>query len=394
MLIHAERALIDGRIERDVRVRVEAGRIADVTVGGVPGETPGEASGLGASQTPDVHLTSGVLTPGLLDVQNNGSFGADFADAGAQQWRTVLDGLARRGVTAVQPTVITAPPAELHGAFERVLAAQRTHDGQARARVLGAHLEGPFISPERKGAHRVECMLDPTGENLAAVLDHEAARAIVTTVTLAPELPHALEAIAAIAARGIVVAVGHSDATAAQVRAAGDAGATMTTHIFNAQRPLSHREPGVPGAVLADERFHVGTIIDGLHLDPTTVRLVRMAAPDRWVGVTDAIVTAGLPPGTPLTFGGQGVMNDDEGLGRRQDGTIAGAGIVLDEGVRRMIAAGLEPEAVLTACTRTAADSVRRDDLGRLAAGGLADLVWWDEHWFPQRVWVGGRDVA
>lgn len=87
-------------------------------------------------------------------------------------------------------------------------------------------------------------------------------------------------------------------------------------------------------------------------------------------------------------------MNDDEGLGRRQDGTIAGAGIVLDEGVRRMIAAGLEPEAVLTACTRTAADSVRRDDLGRLAAGGLADLVWWDEHWFPQRVWVGGRDVA
>lgn len=385
MLLHAERALVAGRIERNVRVRVEEGRIADVTVG----ESAGSATTSDA-----LHLTSGVLTPGLLDVQNNGSFGADFADATPQQWSTVLAGLAGSGVTSVQPTVITAPPTQLRAAFGRVLQAQRAHTGQATARVLGAHLEGPFISPQRKGAHRVECMLEPTRANLAAVLDHEAAREIVTTVTLAPELPHALEAIAELAARGIVVAVGHTDATAAQVRAAGDAGATMTTHIFNAQRPLSHREPGVPGAVLADERFHIGTIIDGLHLDPTTVRLVRMAAPDRWVGVTDAIVTAGLPNGTPLSFGGQDVRNDDEGLGRRPDGTIAGAGIVLDEGVRRMITAGLEPEAVLTACTSTAADSVRRDDLGRLAAGGLADLVWWDQDWRPQRVWVGGRDVA
>jgi N-acetylglucosamine-6-phosphate deacetylase len=381
--IRAERALVDGRIVGPVLLGLEAGRIASVRTG------DDAAPGTGAL----IDLRGGTLSPGLLDLQHNGSFGADFADATPEQWATVLAGLASRGVTGLEPTIITAPLDELNAAFDRIHRAAQRHAGEPVCRILGAHLEGPFISEHRKGAHRAECMLDPTPEALDTLLDHPATAAVLRTLTLAPERAHALEAIRRLVDRGIVVSVGHSDATAEQVWAAADAGATMTTHLFNAQRPMRHREPGVVGAVLADERFFVGLIIDGQHVHPSVAKVVYAAAPGRTVGVTDAIVTAGLPNGTPLSFGGQPVANDDTGLGRRDDGTIAGAGIVLDEGVRRMIAAGLDPATVLASCTEVAARSLGRRDLGHLAAGALADLVWWDEAWQPQRVWIGGAEV-
>jgi N-acetylglucosamine-6-phosphate deacetylase len=342
----------------------------------------------------DIDLGSGVLTPGLMDLQNNGSFGADFADATPQQWQQVLAGLAARGVTALQPTIITAPLEELNEAFSRARAARDAAQGTPTCRILGVHLEGPFISEARKGAHRAECMLDPTDEALDVLLGHPDTRETLLTVTLAPERDHALDAIRRLVAEGIVVSVGHSDASAEQVWAAADAGASMTTHIFNAQRPFSHREPGVPGAVMSDGRFFIGTIIDGQHVDPAAVRIVFAAARGRAIGVTDAIVTAGLPNHTPLMFGGQPVENDDTGLGRRENGTIAGAGIVLDEGIRRMVSAGMDPATVLASCTEVAARSLNRDDIGRIAPGALADLVWWDEDWFPRRVWIGGHEIA
>jgi N-acetylglucosamine-6-phosphate deacetylase len=381
--ILAARALVDGTLLGPVRLTVDDGRIVSVVTGDHALEGP----------PADLELDSGMLTPGLLDLQNNGSFGADFASATPEQWAQVLAGLASRGVTGIEPTIITAPLDDLSDGFDRIHAAQQAHAGEPVCRILGAHLEGPFISPKRPGVHRVECMTDPTPEAIDTLLANPATAAVLLTVTLAPERPHALEAIRRLTARGIVVAVGHSDATAAEVWSAADAGATMTTHIFNAQRPLKHREPGVPGAVLADERFFVGTIIDGLHLHPSIVKVVYASAPGRVVGVTDAIVTAGLPNHTPLAFGGHTVANDDAGLGRRGDGTIAGAGIVLDEGVRRMIDAGLDPATVLASCTEVPARSIRRNDLGRLVPGALADLVWWDADWYPRQVWVGGTEA-
>jgi N-acetylglucosamine-6-phosphate deacetylase len=341
----------------------------------------------------DIDLRSGVLTPGLLDLQNNGSFGADFADATPEQWEQVLAGLAARGVTGLEPTIITAPLEELNEAFTRARQARDAAAGTPTCRILGVHLEGPFISEARKGAHRAECMLDPTDEALDVLLGHPDTKQTLLTVTLAPERDHALDAIRRLVGEGIIVSVGHSDASAEQVWAAADAGATMTTHIFNAQRPFSHREPGVPGAVMTDDRFFIGTIIDGQHVDAAAVKIVFAVAPGRAVGVTDAIVTAGLPNHTPLMFGGQPVENDDFGLGRRENGTIAGAGIVLDEGIRRMVAAGMDPATVLASCTEVAARSLSRTDIGRIAPGALADLVWWDADWFPQRIWIGGEEI-
>jgi N-acetylglucosamine-6-phosphate deacetylase len=381
--IHATQALLDGVIAGPVRVRVHEGRLVEVDH---------EEDTTAGPQ--DVVLRDGVLTPGLIDVQLNGAFGVDVADSDPSDWTTLLAALARRGVTAVQPTIITAPLDQMTGACGRVLAASRTHADQPVARVLGAHLEGPFLSPARAGAHPAEQMVDPTPQALDRLLGDEHTRDVLRTVTLAPERPHGLAAVRRLVEAGVVVSVGHSDATADQVWAAADAGATMTTHVFNAQRPLGHREPGVPGAVLTDPRFFVGTILDGRHVHPSVVGLVLAAASGRVVGVSDAIVTAGLPRGASLTFGGHAVENDERGLGRRPDGTIAGATTLLDEGVRRMIGAGLDPAAVLSSCTEVPARSLGRDDLGRLRVGARADLVWWDADWHPRRVWIAGSVVA
>jgi N-acetylglucosamine-6-phosphate deacetylase len=145
--------------------------------------------------------------------------------------------------------------------------------------------------------------------------------------------------------------------------------------------------------VLTDPRYFIGLIVDGYHASPITCRLVYAAAPGRVVAVTDAIVTAGLPNGTTLSFGGAPVANDETGLGRRPDGTIAGAGIVLDEGVRRLVAAGIDPAEVLASATEVPARSLGRADVGHLLPGAYADLVWWDDFFRPLRVWIGGQPV-
>lgn len=363
-----------GRWGGPAAVVMEAGRIGRVAAGAPAGAEV---------------LTGGVLTPGLLDIHNNGAFGVDFATVDAKGWWRVLGGLARRGVTAVQPTVITAPLPDLLDALARIDAAPAVQHG---ARVLGAHLEGPFLSPARRGAHRADWLQAPSEAALDALLGHPAARAL-RTVTLAPEVAGGMAAVRRLRAAGVVVSIGHSDATADEASAAAAAGAGMVTHLFNAMSPLGHRAPGVVGAALTDERLWCCLIVDGQHVDKVACRLAFRAAACRVIAVTDSILAAGLVAGTRTVFGGMPVALDADGLCRRADGTISGAGIVLDEGVRRMIAAGIAPGAVLRAATEAPAMALGRADLGRIAAGAAADLVWWDEDWRPRRVWIGGAEV-
>ncbi len=377
--IAAASMLLDGALTGPGGVVVEGGRVVEVLRSSPP--------------RADIVLEGGVLSPGLLDLQNNGAFGVDWASAEPEQWAPVLTELARHGVTGVQPTIVTAPMAALHRAFAGCANAMAAHAGQPVAQVLGVHLEGPFISERHKGVHPAEHMLTPGVAELDALLADPVVRATMTTITLAPELEGAGGAIARLHDAGVVVSIGHTDASPAQVAAAADAGASMVTHLFNAQHRFAHRDPGVPGAALCDDRLFLGLIIDGLHVDPLACCLVFRAAPGRVVGVTDSVLTAGLPEGTELSFAGDLVSNDEDGLGRRSDGTIAGAGILLDEGVRRMVRCGITLAEVLEATTETPARSLGRTDVGRIAVGARADLVWWDDALAPRRVWVGGVPV-
>jgi N-acetylglucosamine-6-phosphate deacetylase len=378
--ISAPRAVVEGRMTGPATVAVQDGVITSVAY-------EDEAAAAAA----DLVLPDGVLTAGLVDIQINGAFGVDFAAADAAQWDLVASRLPATGVTSFQPTYITAPLDDLISGLAVAEAVQRRQEGGPYARILGVHLEGPFLSPSRHGVHEKRFLAEPTADAVGRILGAPAVE-MLTMVTLAPELPGALAAVRRFTDAGIRVSVGHTDATAAQITAAADAGATLVTHIFNAQRGLAHREPGVPGATMADRRFYCGLIADLHHVAKEVCLLVWRGARGRVVLVTDAIAAAGMPEGE-YTLSGIPVVLEN-GVPRNADGTIAGSALTLDLAVRNMISLGLPEAQVIEAASRVPADALGRTDIGRIAVGAKADLVWWSEGFHPRRTWVDGREVT
>jgi N-acetylglucosamine-6-phosphate deacetylase len=339
---------------------------------------------------PDLELGAGVLVPGLVDLQVNGYYGVDLADCDPEGWALVARRLPETGTTAFLPTFITAPVARLATALR---SAQKIAGATtAGARVLGVHLEGPFLSPARAGAHRRDWMVPPSPEAVAELLD--AGHGVLRLMTLAPETDGALAAVAALAAAGVVVSVGHSDATAEQVAAAADAGARMVTHLFNAQRPFHHREPGVVGQALADTRLTCGLIADPSHVSLTACAIAFAAAPGRICLVTDAAAPAGMPPGR-YQLGGELVeVCPGEGQAPRlADGTLAGSVLRMDQAVANTVAAGVGLAEAVAAATRIPADVIGRPDLGRLTPGAAADLAWLGDDLRARAAWVAGEQV-
>src|SRR5918994_3448463 len=235
-----------------------------------------------------------LVVPGSIDLQCNGAVGIDITTEPERLWE-VAAALPRWGVTAWLPTIVTAPAA-IRG---RALAALRSGPppelagDEVRCAVpLGLHFEGPFLAPERRGAHPAEHLGPP---HRALVSDEGWTRdAGVTLVTLAPELPSALDVVRDLVASGVVVSAGHSSASAGEATAAIDAGITGVTHLFNAMAPLHHRDPGLAGVALTDERVRVGAIADGVHLHPAAVTLAARALGERLCLVTDAVAAMGL----------------------------------------------------------------------------------------------------
>jgi N-acetylglucosamine-6-phosphate deacetylase len=370
-----------------VTVAVRDGVIREIRPAAAAGSAPGDA---------DVVLTDGVLTAGLVDLQINGAFGVDFSSADEAEWDRVAAALPATGVTSFQPTYITAPLGALISGLDVAIEARKRQsvgddEHRGSARILGVHLEGPFLSPVRHGVHEQRFLAEPTAEAIDRLLNAPG-REILTMVTLAPELPGALEAVRRLTNVGIRVSVGHTDATAVQITAAADAGASLVTHIFNAQRGLAHREPGVPGATMADRRFYCGLIADLHHVVPEICNLVWRGARGRVVLVTDAIAAAGMPPGE-YELSGIPVVLSQDGVPRNADGTIAGSALTLDLAVRNMISLGLPAAQVVEAASRVPADALGRTDLGRIAVGARADLVWWSDDFHPRRTWVDGREI-
>ena len=341
-------------------------------------------------RAPDIALPGGVLLPGLVDLQVNGYFGEEFLTADAEGWARVIARLPQTGTTAFLPTFITAPPGVLTAGLRA--AAALIPALPAGARVLGVHVEGPFISPRWKGAHNEAWITEPSAGAVAELLD--AGRGVLRLLTLAPERPGGMSAVTRLTEAGVLVSVGHSDATARQVAEAADHGARMVTHLFNAQRPMHHREPGVVGQALADERLTSGLIADMHHVSPQVCVLAVRAAPGRICAVTDAAACAGMPPGS-YQLGGEPIElpPGDGEPPVRGDGTLAGSGLRLDAAVGNLVAAGIGLVEAVSAATRVPADLIGRPDLGRIAPGAAADLAWLGDDMRTRATWIGGEQV-
>jgi N-acetylglucosamine-6-phosphate deacetylase len=321
----------------------------------------------------------GLAVPGFVDLQVNGFGGVDFLDADAGGYRRAGDALLETGVTAYLPTLITSPEDELLAALREVPL------DSARPRILGIHLEGPFLSQRRLGTHVSTARRDPDLELLDRLLDGGPVR----LMTLAPELPGADLLIDRLLERGVAVSLGHSDATAAQANAAFDRGVRTVTHVFNAMRPFLHRDPGIVGAALAREDVIVQIILDGIHLAPETALAVWRAAAGRLALVTDAITAAGGSDGS-YSFGGLDVEVND-GAVRGPDGVLAGSVLTMIEAVRNLHGLGVPLAHAVDAATAVPARVLGLAEVGRLEPGAPADLVILNDRVEIERVLVGGE---
>jgi len=329
--------------------------------------------------------TGGLIAPGFVDLQCNGAYGADLtADPGGVA--RVAARLPATGVTAFLPTIITSPFATYRERLAELGAVALLATG---ARVLGVHLEGPYLNPARRGAHD-PAYLRPV--DVAEILGW-ADPTLTRIVTLAPELPGALEAIRALRARGIVVSAGHSAATFEQAQAGFRAGIAWGTHLFNAMGELHHREPGLPGALLAAP-FPCGLIPDGQHVHPAVVQLAyRAKGPAGLTIVTDAMAAMGMPPGGYALAERRVIVDEDSA--RLPDGTLAGSILCMDQAVRNMIAfTGCSPAAAIRMASTTPADALGLSGRGRVAPGCHADLVLLDGGLHVTHTIVGGEVVC
>ena len=356
------RVVYEGRMV-DADVLVERDRIAALVERGRDGSGAAGPAGVAV-----LDARGGVVTPGFIDLQVNGGYGIDLARE-PERVGELSGRLVAHGVTSWLPTLVSTD-SSTRTRFLDAVAAARARPAAGAARPLGGHLEGPVLAPALAGAHRIEHLAPAS--LLADELDHLPG---VRLLTLAPELPGALDLVAAAVGRGIVVSVGHTAAPAEVVHRAADAGATYATHLFNAMGGLHHRAPGAAGAVLADERLTAGLILDRHHLHDDTVNLAwRVLGPRRTSLVSDATAALGLSPG-PTALAGQPVQVEAEAV-RTADGVLAGTRFALDGAVRNLMAVtGCALIDALHTVTTVPARVLGLADRGVIAAGAVADLV-------------------
>ena len=306
-----------------------------------------------------------IIAPGFVDLQVNGFAGHDAA-GGADAVAALSEALPATGVTAFLPTLISSP---LGVAASFVAAVGSAAEAQG-ARVMGAHIEGPFLNPSFRGAHLRANLAEPTPENVDVI---EAARPRL--VTLAPELPGALAAIERLHRAGVVVAAGHSGADFEQGRKAIAAGVRFATHIYNAMPPVHHRRPGIALALLLDPRVTTGLIADGEHVHPSVCeQLLRVKGAPRIALTTDQTGAAGAPPGNYM-LSGREVVSDGKVV-RLEDGTLAGSAATMPDLVRLIARLpGMNPARAIGMASTVPARVIGEKRLGRIAEGAAADLV-------------------
>ena len=353
--------MVDGRLVRG-DVVVDGSTVTALGIGGAGG--------------------SGIAAPGFVDLQVNGFAGVDFTEADADGYARAGAAMLATGVTAYQPTFVTGPEEVVAAALRAIPPAG------PGPRILGAHLEGPFLSPRRPGAHDPRHLRAPDPALLERLLD----AGPVTHVTLAPELDGALELIDLLTRRGVTVACGHTEASAEAAHRAFDRGARTITHLFNAMRPPAAREPGIAFAALAREDVTVQLIVDGHHLAPETVNAVRRAKPGQLALVTDAVAAAGAPDGEYRM--GTVPITSADGVVTNPDGNLAGSALTMIEAVRNLYELGATLEQALAAASTIPARIAGRRDVGDLRPNATADIVILDDRLEITRVLREGAVVV
>jgi len=330
----------------------------------------------------DVRKVGGFICPGFVELQLNGSFGVNVGPDGEALKRLARE-LPKTGTTSFLPTLVSSP----EGRYEAFLDALSETRNVPGARMLGAHLEGPFLSPLRKGAHDTDNLL-PIDLALIRAL---AGSGLVRMMTLAPELPRAREAIRLLLENSVTPSAGHTDATYEDLTCAVDAGLRTGTHLYNAMSPLEHRAPGAVGALLSDGRTRAGIIADGVHVHEAALKIAyRQKGPDALALVTDAVEAAGMPDGE-YKLGGRSVRLE-AGAVRLPDGTLAGSALTMDAALRnaaRLLDIPLHEALRMT--TSTPAAILDLPAKGSITPGADADLVALSTEGEVQETIVAGR---
>lgn len=372
IVIHADRAFTPFEEISDAVVVIQGSKIAAVGKRGTVDLPRGVREIKAAGKT---------LVPGFVDVHIHGAGGRDVMEGTRESLEIIATTVAARGTTSLVATTVTASEKETRasvaGIAHFILNTSQYAARELSAEVLGIHFEGPFISPARRGVHPAKWILAPSTELFAQILKE--ARGTAQIVTLAPELPHALELIAAARKAGLVVSLGHTDATYEQAQAAIEAGATHAAHVYNAMRPFSHRETGVIGAVLTSPKVSAELIADGIHVDEAAMRmLVDLKTPERVILVSDGMSATGMPDGKYQL--GMFEVKVSGGVARNAEGKLAGSTLTLDRALRNIVALGVPLASALRMVTANPARQIGLGSRkGALAPGADADLVFLDD---------------
>ena len=362
----------------NVLLEIEDGVVAQILRGAAP---PADGHFVDASD--------GLVVPGFVDIHVHGGDGDDAVDGSYDAISKISVHLARHGVTSFLPTIVTSPWDDIARAMQAVKEA--VDNGTPGATVLGAHVEGPFLNLEHKGAQPSECVRKPNLKEFEEYLGDFLA--YIKVVTLAPEVPGNEEIIEYLVSKGIVVSAGHSGASYEEMSRAVSVGVTNATHTFNGMKGLHHREPAIVGAVVSDDRVFAELIWDNLHVHPGAARLlVKAKGPGRVMLVSDAMRAAGLRDGD-YDLAGQ-TVHVRQGTARLADGTIAGSTITLDQAVGNA-AEHVGVRAAIEMASLTPAKSIGiADRIGAIETGLAADLLVLDRDLTVRKVFVRGRDIG
>jgi N-acetylglucosamine-6-phosphate deacetylase len=372
IVIHADRAFTPFEEISDAVVVIQGSKISAVGQRGKV-EVPRGVRELKASGR--------TVVPGFVDVHIHGARGHDVMEGTREALEIITATVAAHGTTSLVATTVTASEKDTRdsvaGIAHFILNTSQYPTRELSAEILGIHFEGPFISPARRGVHPAKWIVPPSREVFAQLLGE--ARGTAQILTLAPELPGALDLIVAARQAGLVVSLGHTDATYEQAQAAIEAGASHAAHVFNAMRPFSHRGTGVIGAVLTSPKVSAELIADGVHVDEAAMRmLVELKTPERVILVSDGISATGMPDGKYQL--GMFEVKVSGGVARNAEGKLAGSTLTLDRALRNMLALGVPLASALRMVT---ANPARQIGLGArkgiLAPGADADLVFLDD---------------